>query len=291
MKQIFTLFSFLCMAHIAAQKWALPTSVWRITHAHTFPPSEWIEEKKVMGDTLLAGEWCKVVKSSSFPAHAPLFTFERNDTVFAYLNGQFLPVMYFHVHVGDTMLLFDYYGAVAHGFDQPNFTDSVWGKIIHIDSINVGSKYLKQFYFDVISPSYIYPKGSSYRYVENIGGDDIVPVFMYNFEADPILHSVCNYGDESIDGFYVFNTLCSPLSVEEKEMNFTIFPNPASEALYLNVTTNNAVFYQIHDVSGKILLQQEWNGTAIPISALESGVYLVTLRTQNSFLGTQKFIK
>ena len=76
---------------------------------------------------------------------------------------------------------------------------------------------------------------------------------------------------------------------ESNKTAFKIFPNPASSEL--NLLGEGAFSYQISDMSGRILLQGEVNGSdKIRIADLNAGVYNITCITENK-IQTLRFIK
>ena len=76
---------------------------------------------------------------------------------------------------------------------------------------------------------------------------------------------------------------------EEAKQFIKIFPNPASSEL--NLLGEGAFSYQISDMSGRILLQGEVNGSdKIRIAGLNAGVYNITCVTENK-IQTLRFMK
>ncbi len=78
---------------------------------------------------------------------------------------------------------------------------------------------------------------------------------------------------------------------EENKLAFQLFPNPTTDYVYLQLENTENVNYRITDITGKIMAQNTWNGQAISVENLNSGVYFITLLNKNEILGTQKIIK
>lgn len=72
--------------------------------------------------------------------------------------------------------------------------------------------------------------------------------------------------------------------------NFTVYPNPAKETLYLQLSKNDKTdfIFTVVDITGKTVLTVK-NQTSIDISKLQPGIYLVTL-LQNGIKSTRKII-
>lgn len=238
---------------------------------------------KVESDTSILGQICQKLSNG-------IITFERNDTVFVHHQDNFHAVMYWNANVNDIVPIFDYHGVKAQGFGEATFTDTVMAKITLIDSVDVGNKYLKQFHLEVISPSYIvFP---NFTYAENIGGKYIFPYFHYNFIFDGDSYSLCNYGDSTIQDYYVYDKSCNTISISELSVNsFHVFPNPATDFIHIQLENTENIHYRITDITGKVVAQNTWNGQSISVENLNSGVYFITLSRKNEILGTQKFVK
>ncbi|MEJ6791963.1 MAG: T9SS-dependent M36 family metallopeptidase [Lacinutrix sp.] len=79
---------------------------------------------------------------------------------------------------------------------------------------------------------------------------------------------------------------CTSLSVDEfNESNYSIFPNPANNVLNINVKKNfGKVNITLTDINGRLVLSQEANlssSTELNISALQSGMYILTIKGEN----------
>ena len=64
--------------------------------------------------------------------------------------------------------------------------------------------------------------------------------------------------------------------------NLSIFPNPASEVLNVNFTSDEEYTISILDLQGRVLATQvASNNVTFPVADLASGSYLVTIATEN----------
>lgn len=80
-------------------------------------------------------------------------------------------------------------------------------------------------------------------------------------------------------------TVMYALGIEENS-SFSIYPNPASEILVLNVEPNS--FVQIYSIDGSLVFEGTGE-TTLDVSEFESGIYQVSV-LQNDLISTQKLI-
>ncbi|MGK4568260.1 T9SS type A sorting domain-containing protein [Flavobacterium sp. 3HN19-14] len=79
-------------------------------------------------------------------------------------------------------------------------------------------------------------------------------------------------------------------TVNLKNNNLSIFPNPAKDVIYYNFTENETVINStVSDMCGKICLQNA-NKRNINVAALQSGIYIINVATTKGTYKT-KFIK
>nr|MCU0351820.1 T9SS type A sorting domain-containing protein [Flavobacterium sp.] len=91
-----------------------------------------------------------------------------------------------------------------------------------------------------------------------------------------------------IDTFSVDRPLSSETFFKN---NFSIYPNPVNNVL--NVTMKNEIninSVSITDLNGRVILLSNSSNTSIDVSNLSSGVYFVSIET-NEGKGTSKFVK
>lgn len=79
---------------------------------------------------------------------------------------------------------------------------------------------------------------------------------------------------------------CTNLSVDEfNESNYSIYPNPTNNVLNINVKKNfGKVNITLTDINGRVVMTQEANlsrSTELNISALQSGMYILTIKGEN----------
>lgn len=84
---------------------------------------------------------------------------------------------------------------------------------------------------------------------------------------------------------------CNSLSVDRvNEFSFNMYPNPASNTLYVTTKTNNSVI-NIYNITGKIVLTKTLSqgDNLVNVSRLASGVYLARFSSDNQ-VDTKKLI-
>lgn len=105
------------------------------------------------------------------------------------------------------------------------------------------------------------------------------------------------FGDESCateiaQWTYVWTTPVQPVSiwnaVEEVEASaLSVYPNPASEVLYVNA--ENVISVEIYDILGHNVLTS--TESYIELRGLEAGIYFVTVRSENAMKTTKLVVK
>lgn len=84
-----------------------------------------------------------------------------------------------------------------------------------------------------------------------------------------------------------------PVGMKEynSDLIFSVYPNPCSEKLFINPSTENYTF-EIADVTSKIiLLEQNKNSGCIDISDLEKGIYFLRIKEGAKQIVVKKIIK
>jgi hypothetical protein len=71
----------------------------------------------------------------------------------------------------------------------------------------------------------------------------------------------------------------------------SVFPNPASEKIFISLNPNQVVSVKISDVSGKIIFEEnrQTNFSSIDVSSFSEGIYFISL-TGNDVFHTSKIV-
>ncbi len=78
----------------------------------------------------------------------------------------------------------------------------------------------------------------------------------------------------------------------QNDERIKLFPNPVQKELYIEVSGRINVKYLVTDVAGKVLISGETiNKTALDLSELKNGIYLISFETSDGVLVVKRFIK
>ena len=75
----------------------------------------------------------------------------------------------------------------------------------------------------------------------------------------------------------------STLSLDNyDDFTFNIYPNPANKYLYFNTNTSTGISYEIFDLSGRLIKNDNiFSDTPIDVSQLSSGQYIIKIQSSN----------
>src|SRR4051812_604502 len=107
MKQLFFLATFLIFSPIYAQSWAPIGTKWTFGVGSFFGDQTGYREWLSVGDTLVGGKLCKLIKGSEEsvwgdPLDNTIITYEDSNIVYWYTNNQFTTLYDFNKNVGET---------------------------------------------------------------------------------------------------------------------------------------------------------------------------------------------
>ena len=93
---------------------------------------------------------------------------------------------------------------------------------------------------------------------------------------------------------YVWEQPVQPVTVydaveEVEAASLSVYPNPATEVLYVNVEKHNFVSVQIYDMAGRSALTS--TESVVNLRGLDAGVYFVTVRTENAAKTTKLVVR
>jgi hypothetical protein len=278
-----------------AQNWALPSSRWIETEFSPWSGSTWPNYLYVEKDTVVLSMPCAKVQDS-LGYTAPIFTYLSGDTVYMFVNGRFEASMYFGAHTGDTLQFYTDGNAI---YDSIPY---IRGKVDSVTLISINGQSLRQFYISIIDTlpvyfvtQYIYPH--QITYAEKIGFLYTYPSLfyqMYSGMVDADSYGLCNYGDSTISGFWLYpNADCRARHVGIEDVSsdqiFSIYPNPASEYLRIN-TSLKEYKIRLTDLSGRVIPLIQ-NNDEIDIRSLSVGIYFVNIISSDQLAVTRKFVK
>lgn len=233
MKKIFTLFLVCFFVSTYAQHFALSSSKWIILHTEDCCAPSWQSILTVSGDTLIEGHICK--KTGIY------ISYESGDTVYFYRDGAFRATYYFNAQVGDTISIYNTEQCkfwYSYPQDSSLLHDSIIFAVIDsIDSISVDDRFFRCFNATMINRDSSDFYDLKYSYIEFIGCEQsvIYPQFYCAGIVDMGWDNVCNYGDSSIQSFYVYDkTWCNgTVGIKEIDQNAVkVYPNPFTDNFF-----------------------------------------------------------
>ena len=136
-------------------------------------------------------------------------------------------------------------------------------------------------------------KGNSAGIVDIVNANQGIYQFLHsNIPAGDLYYRI---KETDIDGAYVYSNIVL-LHSKKVSDNFVIFPNPASNILYVQASgENEKASFQIFDIDGRKLREGNitLNGNtlfSISINELSKGIYNLELHTKAK-IETRRFIK
>lgn len=92
----------------------------------------------------------------------------------------------------------------------------------------------------------------------------------------------------AIDARNFYLTTGGPLSIHSIQDTWSVFPNPASEEIFIQLKDEKMenVTVKLLDLSGRIILQNTWNGNGLKldIAHLRAGYYILCIESKNEII-------
>ena len=208
----------------------------------------------------------------------------ENEVVFAvnFADPEDVCFAWGYRFVGESVTIKEMMEAIAEVDLRFAFTDepSSWGGMMLIDlTFDDG-----EVHYDL----------NGYNAMYNVNG---VQSWL-TFDEQPIVKGdFVKWGDYTIGTeiapwTYVWETPVQPVSVyttsvSENNLSVSLYPNPASETLYVNVENMQRV--EIYDMTGRNVLNTTMS--VVDLRGLEAGIYFVTVRTANAAKTTKLVVK
>lgn len=293
---IYFILLFVVSWNLKAQVFAPNDAIWHYSFDPDIALDDGYQRIEVVGDTVIDQNNCKILSTTNYGynyfnqeyyelAGEDIIIYEVDSIVY-YLKSNKSHTLYdFAAIIGDTFTSICY----------PAHCDSTFK--VTIDSISYLSHNqdsLRKFHISINDEK------TSYYYVDNLGYSGyILPMFNIGCEELTGPHypgPLRCYYDGSI-GLYStgITTTCDFITEVQKEpqdSKFTLYPNPAQASLQLSVGDGQMYSYDIRDIYGRLLDGDAFQSEiTIQIADYKSGSYFVTLWSNNSALGTRKFLK
>ena len=105
------------------------------------------------------------------------------------------------------------------------------------------------------------------------------------------VYNVAKAGVGAIQHFAIASTLLGLDETQNTDTDFTLYPNPTSDILQLDLPSNakGDYIFEAHDMSGKLVMTKK-NSKSINISSLEKGIYIGTVTYDDGKYFKKKFI-
>lgn len=115
---------------------------------------------------------------------------------------------------------------------------------------------------------------------------------VYNYLDKSPKHGVNYYRIKQVDfdGSFSYSKIVSANWVEKPRIS--IYPNPTSDQLQISglSSTEQSVQIEVLSMSGKLLLQQQWQQASINLQHLPPGMYLLRVRSEQDTLDQRQLI-
>ena len=139
---------------------------------------------------------------------------------------------------------------------------------------------------DVSSQSILIPAGESFDgfsgYINDMPEDK---TFIINY-----CFSVVDNPSDKVCADVEFTSI-STVGVEETNISFGVYPNPANDVLHLEYTAQQAADFVLYDMLGnKIYSDVVLNSKSIQLNAFEAGIYFYTFSVNGKNKEVQKLI-
>jgi hypothetical protein len=265
--------------------WTLPaTAIATCPPPATIYQADWFTGTRILWDAGLASQWEVIVQPAGFPA-------PDASTIGVVVNAPY----YF---IDSTMEgMFDIYvRAICSA------SGSVWSAPFPIEitcaqvsNVTVTGNVLSwnpngsagQWEIRVQPGNIDYPSGSIYDLYLTSSNPFIVPNMIVGQDYSIFVRSVCGIDDSGVwstQRHFVF----TPLGNNEfRNENIALYPNPAHQMVQVGITNANGNLQNISliDMVGKVVLQSKniaAQQTAIDVSGLAKGIYLMEITTDNN---------
>ena len=252
-----------------------------------------------IADTIINGKSCRVVASVS----DTLIFYNENGKVYNWFRDRFLLTYDFKAQTGDTVAV-DFRANKPDGFTTDTFYTVQC--VVKVDEL--ADNNLKHFELDMIPRDDLsgYHFGK-YSYVENIGYENEPICELTNLVSPGITIGTCylrcyedNLQKYTSDWWKTQNKDCDykeagSAVIERSGIGINILPNPVDKQLIVtfDYAENTVLELQVVSEQGimvqKNLIQQ--CETIIDVSSLSSGLYYVSVFSNNELLFTEKIIK
>lgn len=265
---------------------------WNILRRDANPNLYYTEIYKIDLDTIINGYLCKKVIKTNDSSSSAAFSFayymyEDTLTKKIYtLDNNFNQKLYFDfsANAGDTLVLYCPYNNLVN-------CDTFY--VTQTDTFNIGGLYRKRI-------SSIFKSGGislqAEDWYEGIGTLKGLHYGGYPPYIGELMKLLCfkNNNQLIFENTSSYNCYYTNVGVNETELSqFSIYPNPVSDNLYINNFQSKEFYLQIFDIKGQLVFNQKLleQINKISISNLQRGIYYVVIYNNSNKVFTKKIKK
>lgn len=265
---------------------------WNILRRGANPFINYTEIFKIDKDTIINEKSCKrIMKSTDSSSNAiynfAYYMYEDTLTKKIYtLDNNFNQKLYFDfsANAGDTLVLYCPYNNLVN-------CDTFY--VTQTDTFNIGGLYRKRI-------SSIFKSGGislqAEDWYEGIGTLKGLHYGGYPPYIGELMKLLCfkNNNQLIFENTSSYNCYYTNVGVNETELSqFSIYPNPVSDNLYINNFQSKEFYLQIFDIKGQLVFNQKLleQINKISISNLQRGIYYVVIYNNSNKVFTKKIKK
>ncbi len=265
---------------------------WNVLRRDANPYLNYTEIFKIDKDTVISGKSCKRIMKSTDSSSNAIYSFayymyEDTLTKKIYtLDNNFNQKLYFDfsVNTGDTLVLYcPYHSLVSCDTFYVNQTDT----------FNIGGLYRKRVstIFKIAGISI-----QADDWYEGIGTLKGLHYGGYPPYTGQLMKLLCFKNNNLLifENTGSYNCYYTNVGINETEIQqYSVYPNPVSDNLYIKSSQNKDFYLQIFDIDGRLVFNQnliEQNNT-VSISNFNRGIYYVVIYNKTNKIFTKKISK
>lgn len=292
-----------------AQEWATVGTTWTYTYEHIFSPEVSYNTIESIGDTILNGQSCRILKPWKPACDLPNYGYDDNFG-HIYMYDQNDTVIFYNSEIDDFVVFYDFTAEAGDSWTtmlpESSFQFEFDSFEVFVDSTSV---------FELAGQNL---KALHVRYVVDTGEDEFASTIVeylgdlesmfsgylfpaslcdaeYNrglrcFENDEF--GLVNFVDFPCDSTWLIS---STAETPKKGVIVNIYPNPSDDNLHIQLPNNAGQrVFEIYDVQQKLRFKKEINTNNLEIEIrttnYQSGLYFWILKEENKIVKSGKIM-
>lgn len=177
-------------------------------------------------------------------------------------------------------------GSIYLSFIQDNNIKGVSVKVIKLDS-NLNTLW-SRIYRD--SPGYVNYvfENKIFRVISDSNGGMLMPFVALDRYGERQLYVLWIDKDGNTKKMELQDVSTNNLKENTNRKDFSVYPNPASNTLFIDAPNLNRFSYSMYDYTGRQLLNDKYKWS-IDISHLCNGIYFIQIKSENGAIQSKKF--